>query len=586
MTKIAIFLLLAACAGQQAKEPVIDDEEVDQKPVTWQPAPPPRDDVIYFILVDRFANGNVTNDGEVHPADPQAFHGGDIAGVIEHLDELRDLGVRTIWLSPVFKSRTDKFFEWGAYHGYWVEDYGQIEPRFGTVEELRRLSDELLKRDMRLVLDVVLNHVAMDARLEKEKPDWFHPTCDIGDWNDARQLTDCRVHGLPDLNQENDEVYRYLVQQSLSWVKEVQPHGFRVDAVRHMRNSFLGRLSADIQAQAGPGFLMLGEDFEGDALKLSQTFAEGGFGAMFDFPLHYAMLDTFCHDRPPGRIAATLSTDDEYENPNRLVPFLDNHDRPRLQSICQGDEQRVTNALTFLFTTRGIPSLTYGTEVGLDGAEEPHNRKDMLFGVESQRRTVIKKLIAQRRAHRSLQVGATQILALEGSFFAYARIVPSEAAIIAVNSGVDAVEWTIPQTISQDSQLTALDGASLEGTTLKVAPSSVVTLIATRNEPFIAPVSDVERLVQLTVHGAPATGQIYLVGNGPQLGNWDPQKGLGPLKAAKDGTYGLEFQYRVGRVMEFKVIEKAKAQVTWQDGENQYLLVGAGEGPLSAKVTR
>ncbi|MBT3220200.1 MAG: glycosyl hydrolase [Proteobacteria bacterium] len=608
-------LLLAACSGQPAESP-----QVDEKPVAWLPSPPPPDDVIYFVLVDRFANGNTENDSDIDKSDPQAFHGGDITGVIEHLDELKELGVGTIWLSPVFDSRTDKFFEWGAFHGYWVEDYGKIEPRFGTTAELKRLSAELHQRDMRLVLDVVFNHVAMDAQLEKNKPDWFHPTCDITDWHDARQLTDCRVHGLPDLNQENEEVYQYLLGRSLGWIEEVQPDGFRIDAVRHMKNEFLERLSKDIHEIAGPGFLLLGEDFEGDALKLSQRFSAGGFGAMFDFPLHYAMLDTFCQGRPPGRIAATLSADHEYENPNRLVPFLDNHDRPRLQSSCDGDEKRVANALTFLFTTRGIPSLTYGTEVGLDGAEEPHNRQDMLFGIDHPQGELIKKLIQQRRAHKSLQEGTTRILALEGNLFAYARIVPSEAAIVLVNVDREPTTWPVPLEISGNARLRALDqNVSIEGTTVKVPGQSVATVIATRNTPFDASVSedirgrrateadskhrfpvlesrptepggpgvnrDIERSVQLTIRGGPPHSELFLVGNGARLGNWDPKKGLGPMKPAGGGSYVYESTYRVGGVMEFKVVKRqANGHVTWQEGENQYLFVGAGKGPMRANI--
>ena len=400
----------------------------------WRPAPPPDDDLIYFVMVDRFANGDAGNDGDIDPADPQAFHGGDIRGVIDHLDHLQALGVRTVWLSPVFDSRTDKFFEWGAFHGYWVEDFGAIEPRFGTAQELRQLADELHARDMRLLLDVVFNHVAMDATLTRTHPEWFHPTCDIVDWNDPDQLTDCRVHGLPDLNQESEVVYQHLLQTSLRWIDEVHPDGFRIDAVRHMRPEFLARLSADLRAHAGDGFQLLAEDFQGDALSLSRSFRAGGFSAMFDFPLHYAMLDVYCQQRPVGRIAATLSADREYDDPGRLVPFLDNHDLPRVSSLCHEDPEAVRQALTFLLTTRGTPSLIYGTEVGMEGIEEPLNRGDMRFE-DHPFGEQIRALTALRRDHPALRRGVARLLALDGDFMAYARATDEQAVVVLVNRG-------------------------------------------------------------------------------------------------------------------------------------------------------
>ena len=560
----------------------------------WQPAEPPPDDVIYFVLVDRFANGDPTNDGAVDLADPQAFHGGDLQGVIDHLDELQQLGVRTVWLSPVFQMRTDKFFEWGAFHGYWLEDFTRIEPRFGTADDLRRLSDELHARDMRLVLDVVFNHVAMDAPLTHDRPDWFHPTCDIVDWNDPRQLTDCRVHGLPDLAQENEEVYQFLLGTSLHWIEQVRPDGFRIDAVRHMPNSFLARLAADIAARAGPHFLLLGEDFQGDALSLATTFREGGFGALFDFPLHYAMLDVYCHDRPVGRIAATLSADGQYDDPRRLVPFLDNHDRPRLITECGDSWERARQALTFLLTTRGTPSLTYGTEVGLSGAGEPFNRSDMRFGADSPLAAHIEQVLALRRAHPALQSGRVELLALDEQFGAFARIAPSEAVVVLVNRSELGKAWEIPPELAGAATITDLfSGLPLSGPHIPMPPQQTLPILFVPEQPdgfaqLAAGTVDgsEERAVRVLLRGAaPREGEsVVLVGNGPRLANWDPAAGVGPMVATENGL-ALELTHPVGQVMELKaVLRRPDGSVLWQEGENRYLLVSRGDVPLELVI--
>ena len=562
----------------------------------WRPAPPPVDDVIYFVLVDRFANGDPSNDGVIDADDPQAWHGGDIRGVIEHLDEIEELGVRTVWLSPVWDCRDEKFFEWGAFHGYWVDDLAKIDPRFGTAEELRELSDALHARGMRLVLDVVFNHVAMDSPLLQDKPHWFHPVCDIEDWNDPRQLTDCRVHGLPDLDQANADLYQHLLATSLHWIEAVRPDGFRIDAVRHLDAAFLRRFANHVRERAGPDFQLLGEDFQGDALGLARSFRAGGFSSMFDFPLHYAMLDVYCQDRPVGRLAATLSADREYDDPGALVPFLDNHDRPRLASACADDAGRtdrdaLRQALTFLLTARGTPSLTYGTESGLTGAEEPANRADMRFEPRHATGLLVQRWLEFRRAHPALHSGATRIVGLQGELLVLARVAPSEAALIAVNRGDLPSVWRVPDELYDDTTMVdATTGLPWEMPTVSFPPRSTTVYLLAHEEPDgYAPLlvagppgepSD-QRLIRIVVPPDSATtgGTLGLLGSGPRLGNWDPTQAVGPFVPGPDGQV-LDLYAPVGDVLEFKLIlRRPDGTVDWQPGDNRYLLVEAGTAP-------
>lgn len=173
---------------------------------------------IYFVMVDRFENGDRSNDGVIDLADPQAFHGGDLKGVINRLDWIQSLGFDTVWLSPVFKTRPTAWNGFGAFHGYWTWELDRLEPRFGDELLLARLRRELDRRGMKLVLDVVLNHVGPDAPLVQQKPEWFHRRGGVTDWSDADQLTMNDVHGLPDLATEKPEVFAYLLESTRRWL--------------------------------------------------------------------------------------------------------------------------------------------------------------------------------------------------------------------------------------------------------------------------------------------------------------------------------------------------------------------------------
>ncbi len=287
-------------------------------------------DVIYFVMVDRFANGDPSNDSRVDPRDPQAFHGGDIEGLIKNLDWIESLGIRTIWLSPVFKMRDTPFFGHGAFHGYWLEDPFSIEPRFGDEASMLRLRDELKKRKMRLMLDIVVNHVAPESERVKTHAHWFHPHGPITNWNDPVQLETYQVHGLPDLDQSNPEVYAWILESTLKWVRLLEPDGLRMDAVKHVPAAFWRTFNADVQKASSKPLVILGEHLDGEVSRVAQTANAGGFNAMFDFPLHFAMIDVFCKDAPPGRLASVLAQDSLYKGalgPHRegLVTLLDNH---------------------------------------------------------------------------------------------------------------------------------------------------------------------------------------------------------------------------------------------------------------------
>ncbi|XXF80039.1 alpha-amylase family glycosyl hydrolase [Myxococcaceae bacterium GXIMD 01537] len=547
---------------------------------------PPLGDAIYFVLVDRFSNGDPANDGAVDAADAQAFHGGDLRGVLDKLDSLQALGVRTVWLSPVFQMRTEKFHGHGAFHGYWVEDLSRVEPRFGDEALLVQLSEELRRRGMRLVLDVVLNHVGPETRLSRERPEWFHKQGPIEDWKDPVQLVRGDVHGLPDLAVENEEVYAHLLTASKRWVDVVRPAGFRLDAVKHVPLSFWARYNEELRRHAGPDFLLLGEMLEGDPSAVADTQAQGRFGAMFDFPLGFALVDVFCRGRSPSHLGAVLFNDRLYAHPGSLVTLVDNHDLPRVLTECGGDVERVKRALAVQLTARGVPALTYGIEEGLTGKKEPENRADMRFTPAHPLRAWIAGLLDLRRRSDALQHGESLVLAAREGFFAYARVVSSEAVVVAVNGGTApaAVEGLAAAFGPKADVSDALTGQPLAS--LEVPPGGV--LLARLRSPvldgFRTRMEEARkrwggkgetRVVELSVED-PA---VRLVGSGPELGAWASERALKP------GPRGFQLALPVGGVFEYKLVrEEAPGKLSWEEGANRVLHVPAGTEPLRFAV--
>ena len=518
-------------------------------------APHPLDpgSAIYFVMVDRFHNGDPTNDQTVDLADPQGFHGGDLQGVSAKLDWLQRLGITSIWLSPIFEMRDEKFHGHGAFHGYWVTDFGKIDARFGGEQALTELRTNLAQRGMTMFLDVVLNHVAMDSSLVTEKPAWFHNNGAITDWSDQTQVLTHDVHGLPDLDQTNAEVYAFLLDHSLKWLEGAQPAGFRLDAVKHIGAEFWTKYIADVKARAGPDFVMLGEDLDGDPARVARTMETGNFDAMFDFPLHFALVDVFCRDAHPGRLASILFADRLYpktvgERREGLVTLLDNHDLPRILSACGNDEQRVVNALRFMLTARGTPSFTWGTESGSQGLTEPQNRADMQF-VDHPIGDAMRQWLTIRRETTPLTHGRDALLTLGPSSFTYARIGKEATVVVAVNTTETPFDLQVP-----DAQWRNLEtGAQLR---VPIAAPGVTAWIA----PIRLPVAASKATVDFRITGAPE-GEVRIVGSGPELGNWDPAKAptAGSIRLPRGGAFA------------FKPVVMTTGGALWSDDENQYV---------------
>ena len=538
---------------------------------------PPSRRPIYLIMVDRFANGNAANDATADPTDALAFHGGDLRGVLEHLEWIQELGMGQIWLTPVAKGRTQPFMGHGAFHGYWTEDLRQWEPRFGDDDVGIALRQELDRRDMRLILDLVVNHVDYDAPLVVQQPHWFHQSGDVVDFRDPVQRVTGRVHGLPDLDQDVPEVFAYLSSAARSWHQRLRPDGYRLDAIQHVAPTFTKPFGDLLRSLSDESPVVLGEIFEGDVKTLSEGIVAHGLDQAFDFPLYYAMRSVFCEGAPLGRLAAVFGVDDVYPDASRLVTFVDNHDLPRIQSACAGDVGAIDRALLTLFSARGIPAITYGTEVGLAGSDEPTNRGPMRF-VRHPLRQRIAHLAKLRAAHSALHSGATRILEIGDEHLVILRYAGAEGVVIVLNHGSEKVDLVLPEGMVVGK---VLDGQP----TVQKSRISVGAQASALIEVGGAYLEQLDRSrvkVVVEVKGLPDPAGTYkLVGLGPDLGHWRPELGI-PVRSGR-----AVLAASPGRVVEFKVVQENKeGRALWEPRDNRYLHVKANSQTVAVQWGR
>ncbi|HCH61789.1 MAG TPA: hypothetical protein DFR83_03215 [Deltaproteobacteria bacterium] len=566
------------------------------------------DDLVYLVMVDRFENGDPSNDASIDRDDPHGWHGGDVQGVRDRLDHLESIGVKTVWLTPVTAAREEKVGEWGAFHGYWLSDPWAMNPRFGSVAELRALSDDLHARGMRLVVDMVWNHTDYEAEVRTAHPEWFHHEGDIEDWNDPLERVRGDVHGLPDLAQENPAVRAWLHDAAVAWVDRAGLDGLRIDAVGHMPRSFLSymneRLDSHARKRGNPdGVWTLAEDFTGDPIALAETVEAGGFDAIFDFALHYALLDVACRGADPLRLASTLSLDRYGPPAQSRVTFLDNHDLPRVGSVCGADTPaglaRMDAAFLLLFSLRGTPCLTWGTEAVVLGHEEPANRADLPWTQTDKRSPLLEQLATLRSQHGALHAGTSRIVDASPGHVRIERELDGELAVIDVISSnfklfdqsrlrtrmhVESVWWARtegagerdPAVIHRRLPEAPLVGAGLpELAELQGdGPWTVRVIIGRKASPDErnreVEESGVHR-IEVTVHGAPATGELRLVGAHPALGAWNPERSVGPVSPGGN-TFRVEMHD--GDVPSFKAIVVASdGAVTWSPAADRVVFL-------------
>ncbi|MFP5233187.1 MAG: alpha-amylase family glycosyl hydrolase, partial [Acidobacteriota bacterium] len=372
-------------------------------------------DVMYLIMIDRFADGNPHNDGpDAHSdagspaalserAKPRGWHGGDLKGIEDHLDYLRQLGVTTVWITPVYQNR-----EMDSYHGYGATDMYRVDDHFGSLADLQALAAALHAHGMKLVLDTVPNHVGPQNPWVNDEPapDWFHGTKahhldsqtnftalinpHAPERDKVGTLDGWFAGVLPDMNTESPAVAQYLRQNAIWWVEQTGADGLRIDTFPYVDRAFWHVFNGELK-QLFPHLTQVGEVFNGDPV-ITSSFAGGVTRAgvdtelytPFDFPTYFALRDVFTKGAPMSRLADMLAKDSLYPHPQRLVPFIGNHDTERFATAVQGagtdGEGALQLALAYVLTSRGMPQIYSGDEIAMQGGGDPDNRKDFPGG--------------------------------------------------------------------------------------------------------------------------------------------------------------------------------------------------------------
>ncbi len=424
-------------------------------------------DVMYLVMTDRFADGDTHNDGPdarsaassaaalAERAKPRGWHGGDLKGIEEHLDYLRQLGVTTVWTTPVYGNQ-----EQGSYHGYGATDFYAVDPHFGTLKDLQALAAALHARGMKLVLDTVPNHVGPGNPWVKDEPapDWFHGTAahhlaaetnfqalinpHAPERDRVGTLDGWFANTLPDMNTESPAVAQYLRQNALWWVEQTGADGLRIDTFPYVDRAFWHGFNGELK-ELFPHLTEVGEVFNGDPV-ITSSFAGGVTRAgvdtelytPFDFPTYFALQAVFTKGAPMSKLADVLSEDALYPHPERLVTFIGNHDTERFATAA-GSEGSVKLALAYVLTTRGMAQIYSGDEIAMQGGGDPQNRHDFPGGfpgstndaftaagrtpVQQETFAWVAKLDALRRKHAALGCGAEQVLADNDDWMVYLR---------------------------------------------------------------------------------------------------------------------------------------------------------------------
>jgi neopullulanase len=456
------------------------------------------DDVIYLIMPDRFADGDPANDA---PRDapleandrrnPRAFHGGDLRGIINHLSYFKDLGVTALWLTPWYDNWNgvntceQPWCPHTYYHGYHPVDYYAVEDRFGNLEILRELIEKAHALGLKVIQDQVANHVGARHPWLKDPPldDWFHGTQEQHSLNKFKNSVLLSPHAnedelrntldgwfsddLPDMDQEEPEVARYEIQNSLWWVGITGVDGIRQDTIQYLPRSFTRDLATALHRQY-PKIWMVGEVFERDAAQTA-FFIGGHTGwdgidtkldSTFDFPLWNISLQVFTNKLPVRALRDQLKYDALYPDPAKLTTLVNNHDTPRFISLDGGTLEGAMMHMAFTLSVRGIPQLYYGEEMAMEGKEDPDNRRDFPGGFPGDARSVFERQgrttteqrlydwtrawIRLRKEHSAVRQGRLIDLSYDDNSYAFARQDHSETVIIAINRALTEEGLIIP----------------------------------------------------------------------------------------------------------------------------------------------
>ncbi len=475
-----------------------------------------QDDAMYLVMPDRFANGDTTNDSPaVSPGlhdrtKGRYYHGGDLEGLRRKLPYLKQLGITAIWLNPLYDNnnalnRKEMYdgLPITDYHGYGATDMYAVDEHFGDMALFKTVTDEAHGMGIKIILDMVANHTGPyhPWAADSPTPTWFHGTTEAhpnNTWQTwtlhdpysppaMRQATldGWFINILPDFNQDDPEVARYIIQNTLWWVGMSGMDGIRQDTWPYVPRAFWREWMNAIKKEY-PTLKVVGEVLDGDPTFVS--FFQGGktqydgiddkVDALFDFPIHFVVRNVFARGNPIRELPQMLARDYLYPNPNALVTLLGLHDVHRFMNEQGATTAGLKLAYTFLATARGTPLIYYGDEIALPGGNDPDNRRDFPGGwredprnaFEASGRTDVEQgvwshlqtLLRLRAARPDLRRSKMVNLHVGDQTYVYRR----GGTVVAINNGTAAAEVTVPaMTLGADMLKTCAaprrDGANM-----------------------------------------------------------------------------------------------------------------------------
>jgi neopullulanase len=440
-------------------------------------------DVIYLLVPDRFANGDPANDqapGMTEAAnrtDPGGRHGGDLKGIEEHLDYIKDLGATAIWMTPLLENNMEVY----SYHGYSTTDYYRVDPRFGTNADYFRIADSIHGKGMKLIMDMVFNHCGSGHWWMKDLPwqDWLNQWPEFTRTNyKTGTTTDPYVSGydsvkfvkgwfdktMPDLNQHNPFLAKYLIQNSIWWIEMADLDGIRQDTYPYCFRDFMSEWDQAVLREY-PDFNIVGECWstypagvaywQKDAL--NRDHFNSYLPSVFDFPMYDAIRLAFMEPDEGSKgitlLYETLGQDLCYPNPSHIVIFADNHDTNRSLDSQGDDIRKLKMAMVFVLTTRGIPEIYYGTEVLLTTGKDKgdgQKRKDFPGGwpsdainaftaagrtdMQNGMYSYLNRLMTWRKDKEVIHTGRLKQFAPQNGIYVYFRFNEKDTVMVVMNN--------------------------------------------------------------------------------------------------------------------------------------------------------
>ena len=370
-------------------------------------------DAIYLITPDRFSNGDETNDinqklqeTTIDRTDGYKRHGGDLQGITNHIDYIANLGFTTVWPTPVLTNDMQS----GSYHGYAITDYYQVDPRFGTLEDYKNLANKLREKDMKLIMDQVANHCGLEHWWMKDLPfeDWVNNQKNYEDninaWGNDKNINSNHrrttnqdsyaaeidrkgnnegwfVSTMPDLNQRNPFMAKYIIQNSIWWIETLGLGGIRQDTYPYPDKEFMANWAGSIMNEY-PNFAIVGEEWSYNPLLVgywqkgakNKDGYESNLKSAMDFPMQKAIVEGIKEETwGTGlvKIYEGLANDFHYTTPKDMMVFLDNHDERRVFTALNEDATNTKMGLSYMLMLPRIPQIYYGTEILMDDTANP-----------------------------------------------------------------------------------------------------------------------------------------------------------------------------------------------------------------------